>query len=123
MNQPIATRNHPSYWAFMVHRLSGLALACFLPIHLYVISLAIEGEANLDRFLHWADATPVKIAETLLVLLLASHMAGGLRLLAVEFLPWHEKLMCYTILKPVPVSNFAASLYPQRFSLIERYAL
>jgi len=90
MSQPITTRNHPSYWAFIVHRASGLALACFLPVHLYVIGLAIEGEARLDGFLSWAETLPVKLAETGLVVLLAAHMAGGLRLLAVEFLPWRD---------------------------------
>ena len=90
MNIPVATRNHPSYWAFIVHRVSGLALACFLPVHLYVIGLAIEDEAKLDGFLSWAETTPVKLAETGLVLLLGAHMAGGLRLLAVEFLPWRD---------------------------------
>ena len=38
MNTPVTTRNHPSYWAFIVHRVSGLALACFLPVHLAVVS-------------------------------------------------------------------------------------
>jgi|TARA_Y100000994_G_scaffold224392_1_gene206029 fumarate reductase subunit D len=90
MNAPVRTRNHPSYWAFIVHRVSGIGLACFLPIHLYVISLAIDGEAHLDGFLKWAETLPVKIAETGLVVLLAAHMAGGLRLLAIEFLPWRD---------------------------------
>ena len=26
-------RNHPAWWAFLVHRISGLALALFLPLH------------------------------------------------------------------------------------------
>ena len=39
-------RNHPAYWAFVVHRASGL--------------------------------------------LLAAHMTGGLRLLALEFLAWRD---------------------------------
>ena len=90
MSATVTTRNHPSYWAFVVHRVSGLALACFLPVHLYVIGLAIEGETKLDSFLHWAETIPVKLAETGLVVLLAAHMAGGLRLLAVEFLPWRD---------------------------------
>ncbi len=85
-----ATRNHPSYWAFVAHRVSGLLLAAFLPVHLYVLGLAIEGEAALDGFLRWTEAPFVKLSETLLVVLLAVHMAGGLRLLAVEFLPWRE---------------------------------
>ncbi len=61
-----------------------------MPVHLYVISLAIEGEARLDGFLSWTETLPVKLAETGLVVLLAAHMAGGLRLLAVEFLPWRD---------------------------------
>ncbi len=32
----------------------------------------------------------VKVAEWILVMLLAAHLAGGLRLLALEFLPWRD---------------------------------
>ena len=32
------SRDHPAYWAFAVHRLSGLLLALFLPAHFYVLS-------------------------------------------------------------------------------------
>jgi fumarate reductase subunit D len=89
MNHALATRNHPTYWAFLLHRISGLGLAIFLPLHLYVLSLALE-EAALDAFLRWTDVPLVKAAETALVILLAAHMAGGLRLLALEFLPWRD---------------------------------
>ncbi len=34
--------NHPAYWAFVLHRFSGLVLALFLPAHFYVLALAIE---------------------------------------------------------------------------------
>jgi fumarate reductase subunit D len=90
MNQAMATRNHPAYWAFLVHRISGLGLAIFLPLHLYVLSFALQGEAKLDNFLRWTEMPLVKFAETVLVVLLAAHMAGGLRLLAIEFLPWRD---------------------------------
>jgi fumarate reductase subunit D len=86
----MSTRNHPTYWAFVVHRISGLALAIFLPVHLYVLSLALTGPEALDGFLRWTDIPLVKVAETVLVILLAAHMAGGLRLLAIEFLPWRD---------------------------------
>ena len=76
MTQALATRNHPTYWAFVVHRVSGLALALFLPVHLYVLSLALKGAAALDDFLRWTDMPLVKVAESVLVLLLAAHMAG-----------------------------------------------
>lgn len=86
----LSARNHPTYWAFVVHRVSGVALALFLPAHFLVLGLAIEGEARLDGFLHWTERPLVKAAETALVILLAAHLTGGLRLLAVEFLPWRD---------------------------------
>jgi len=83
-------RNHPAYWAFIVHRLSGIALALFLPAHFFVLARAIEGEAALDEFLRWSHQPAVIAAELVLVTLLAAHLAGGLRILALEFLPWRD---------------------------------
>ncbi|MBI3453105.1 MAG: succinate dehydrogenase [Rhodospirillales bacterium] len=83
-------RSHANYLAFLVHRLSGLALALFLPLHFWALGRAIEGEAALDGFLRWADRPLVKFAEAGLVVLLAIHLAGGLRVLAIEFLPWRN---------------------------------
>ncbi len=83
-------RNHPGYWAFLLHRLSGIALALFLPAHFLALATALTGEAALDGFLHWTDNPLVKLAEAGLVVLLAAHLLGGLRLLALEFLPWRE---------------------------------
>ena len=90
MKYAVALRNHPTYWAFILHRISGLALAIFIPFHLYVLSMAVAGVARLDAFLDWTQQPLVKLAEVVLVVLLALHMAGGLRLLAVEFLPWRD---------------------------------
>lgn len=80
-------RNHPAYWAFVLHRVSGLLLAIFLPLHFLTLGLALEAAA-LESFLRWSAHTPVKLAEAGLVILLAAHLTGGLRLLAIEFLPW-----------------------------------
>ena len=83
-----AYRGHPGYWAYRAHRLSGLGLALFLPIHFLVLGLALEGSAALDGVLHWAERPSVKLAEAVLMVLLVVHLGGGLRLLALEFLPW-----------------------------------
>ena len=74
----------------MVHRISGLALACFLPLHFLTLGLAIDGEARLDGFLRWTRRPLVKLAETVLVFLLAVHMLGGIRVLVIENLAWRE---------------------------------
>jgi succinate dehydrogenase subunit D len=78
-------RGHPAYWAFVVHRLSGIALALFLPLHFFTLSQALARPAALNDFLAWTREPAVKVAETLLVLALAAHLAGGVRLLLVEF--------------------------------------
>jgi len=83
-------RNHPAWIAFAVHRVSGLLLALFLPLHFWALSHAIAGEAALDGFLRWTANPLVKAAETVLVVLLAAHLAGGLRVMALEFLGWRS---------------------------------
>ena len=81
---------HAGTFAALVHRVSGLALALFLPLHFWALGQAIQGEARLESFLRWTDAPLAKFAEWGLVLLLAAHLAGGLRVLALEFLPWRD---------------------------------
>ena len=86
----ITRRNHPAWWAFLVHRVSGVALALFLPAHFWALGRALEGEAALETFLAWSHQPLVIAGEWILVVLLAAHLAGGLRLLALELLPWRN---------------------------------
>jgi fumarate reductase subunit D len=90
MKNDIRSRNHPAYWAFLAHRISGVALTLFLPLHFWVLGKALQGEAKLESFLRWTDQPLVKFAEIVLVLLLAAHMAGGVRLLMLEFMAWRD---------------------------------
>jgi fumarate reductase subunit D len=84
-------RSHPTYLAFIVHRVSGLLLALFLPLHFWALGSAISGAARLDGFLRWTENPLAKAAETILVVLLAAHLAGGLRVMALEFLGWRRR--------------------------------
>ena len=86
MRSDFRARNHPAYWAFLVHRISGLSLALFLPFHFWALGQALQGEARLDDFLRWTEQPLLKFAETLLVLALAAHLTGGIRILMLEFL-------------------------------------
>lgn len=76
---------HASWWAFWLHRVSGLLLALFLPLHFLVLGQALSGPAALEGVLRLADAPLVKAAEWGLVTLLALHLTGGVRLLLIEF--------------------------------------
>ena len=79
---------HAGWWAFAVHRGSGLALAIFLPAHFLVLGQALTGAAALDGVLAWTERPLVKASEVALVFLLAVHLGGGLRLLLAEFGGW-----------------------------------
>jgi fumarate reductase subunit D len=81
-------RGNLLWLAALVHRLSGLALAIFLPLHFWALGLAIDSEARLEGFLRWTDAWSVKLAEAGLVFLLAVHLLGGVRVLLIENLSW-----------------------------------
>ncbi len=41
--------------------------------------------------LAWTEGPLVKAAEVGLIIVLAAHLTGGLRLVAVEFLPWRDR--------------------------------
>ena len=100
-------RAHPLWYAYILHRVSGLLLALFLPAHFYVLSLALN-EAALDAALAWTANPLVKVAEFGLVFLLAVHFFGGLRLLVLEMLPWtprHKTLAAGAVALSVVVSG------------------
>jgi fumarate reductase subunit D len=90
MKNDFRARNHPAYWAFIVHRASGVLLSLFLPLHFLALGQALQGAARLDALLRWTEQPLVKVGEMVLVTLLAAHLAGGLRLLMLEFLAWRD---------------------------------
>jgi succinate dehydrogenase subunit D len=83
-------RDSALWLAAIIHRLSGLALVIFLPIHFFVLGLSFHGGAKLDGFLRWSDQPLVKFAEGGLVFLLTIHLLGGLRVLVIENFDWHD---------------------------------
>lgn len=94
-------RNHRSYIASIGHRLSGIALAVFIPFHFLLLGNAFDGAKGLDQFLVYTDLPLVKIAEWGLVMMLAIHFFFGIRVLLLEFTDW-----------PNQVNRFAAWVIP-----------
>jgi fumarate reductase subunit D len=104
-------RGHPAYWAFVVHRLSGLLLALFLPLHFLALGQALSGEAALDAFLVWTQRPLLKASEVALVFLLAAHLTGGLRLLLIEFVGWRRESQKALLAAAGGAAVFCALLY------------
>jgi fumarate reductase subunit D len=85
-----ASHTQPGFAAALLHRLSGIALAIFLPLHFLALATALDGAAALDSFLAVIRAPLVKASECALGTALATHMTLGLRILAIEFLDIRE---------------------------------
>jgi len=86
-----ASHTQRGFVAAMLHRLSGIALAIFLPLHFLALATALNGAHALDSFLALTRNPWVETAEFGLVAALALHMALGLRVLAIEFLDFRER--------------------------------
>jgi fumarate reductase subunit D len=86
-----ASHRQKGFLAAVIHRLSGLVLAIFLPVHFLTLATALDGAPALDAFLTATNHPLVKAAELVLVVALATHMTLGLRVLAIEFLDFRER--------------------------------
>ena len=99
-----ASHKQRGFVAAMIHRLAGIALAIFLPIHFLALASALNGAAALDSFLAITRQPIVEFAEIGIVVALALHMTLGLRVLAIEFFDFREKTL-------VPLSVCLAAVF------------
>jgi fumarate reductase subunit D len=80
----------PGFLAALLHRLAGIALAIFLPIHFLALATALNGADALEDFLNISQTPLLKVAEGVIVVALALHLALGLRVLVIEFFSVRE---------------------------------
>ena len=85
------THWQPGFVAALLHRLSGIALAVFLPMHFIALGTALRGADALQGFLGLTHDPFVRVAEWGLVTALALHMLLGIRVLVIEWLALPER--------------------------------
>jgi fumarate reductase subunit D len=116
VNASWRNRGHPAYWAFLVHRGSGLALALFLPLHFVALARALSGVDALDSFLALTRSPWVAASEIGLVFALAAHLTGGLRLLVIEFFGWRREAQRALIAVAGGIAAFCALVFALRLA-------
>lgn len=97
--------------AWLLHRLSGVALAVYLIPHFVSVNAARGGPAALDSELAGFASPLFAAAEYVLVLTVAFHLLNGLRIIAIDFfdLSRSQKLLFWLVMAGCTAVFLAAS--------------
>jgi succinate dehydrogenase / fumarate reductase cytochrome b subunit len=82
-------------WAWVLHRLAGLALIFYLCLHIWVINSLTHGEQVFNTVMTFLNSTPFKLLETGLWGVILFHAFNGVRIVIVDFFKGslaHKKL-------------------------------
>jgi succinate dehydrogenase / fumarate reductase cytochrome b subunit len=71
-------------WAFWLHRLSGLAIAFYLLLHILVISTVVGGAGNFDAAMKSLKAPIWVLLEMGLIGCILIHGLNGIRILLFD---------------------------------------
>jgi succinate dehydrogenase / fumarate reductase, cytochrome b subunit len=94
-------------WAFMLNRLTALALTFYLILHLVVLNKLTQGAQAYDEFVLFAQLPLIKLGEILLIAAVFLHGLNGLRLIFAAFgigLRYQKLLFGITLLVTIVVS-------------------
>jgi len=72
-------------WAFILNRLTALALTFYLGLHLVVLNKLTQGAQAYDDFVTFAQLPLVKVGEVILITAVVLHGLNGLRLTLLAF--------------------------------------
>lgn len=82
-------------WAWIMHRLAGLALIFYLSLHLWVVNTLTLGPDKFNNVMNFLGSPLFKIVETLLWAVILFHAFNGIRIVIVDFFKgslYHKKL-------------------------------
>ncbi len=85
-------RGREGQWAFVLHRLSGVALALYLMLHVLDISLVMYGpDGPFNAFLAFYHQWPFRIGLILIMAAVVYHAFNGLRIILMDMTSWGTK--------------------------------
>ncbi|NBC18588.1 MAG: succinate dehydrogenase, cytochrome b556 subunit [Bacteroidetes bacterium] len=108
-------------FAWILHRLTGLALVAYLVIHVWGLRALTDAEA-FNHLIAKYHAPIFKVGEFLLLGAVAYHALNGLRIVLIDFLGWspnHRKL--FWTLGFVALVILIVGGYPSIASLVSYY--
>ena len=91
-------------WAWILHRLSGLALIFYLCLHIWVINTLTKGPDKFNEIMRFLNSTPFKYLEVGLWGIILFHAFNGVRIIFVDFFKgslYHKKLFFLLIVSDI----------------------
>lgn len=95
--------------AFVIHRVTGVALVIFLFLHIWTLSAILKGPQALQQALHKFDNPIGYTMEYALLLAVIVHLINGIRITIADFLAltevqtrmlWYSVTICILIALP-----------------------
>ena len=80
-------RLHVGTWAWVFHRISGLALILYLPLHIWVTHYVARGPEEFNRVMAAVSTRLFKVVEVFLLAAVLYHAFNGLRVILID-LEW-----------------------------------
>jgi succinate dehydrogenase / fumarate reductase cytochrome b subunit len=78
-------RRQAGSWAFILNRLTALALTFYLGLHLLVLNKLTQGAQAYNDFVAFAQTPLLKVGEVILIAAVVLHGLNGLRLTLLAF--------------------------------------
>lgn len=95
-------RGREGQLAFYLHRISGVALALYLMLHVFDISLVMYGpDGPFNAFLFFYHQWPFRVGLVLIIAGVVYHGLNGLRIILLDFTSWaikYQRAMWYGVL-------------------------
>lgn len=88
-------------WAWIIHRISGLALTAYLYVHIYALSTLTKGKEAFDAEMALFQKPLFKFLEWLLFAFVLAHTLNGIRIVLVDFgkgAYYHKKAFAYLMI-------------------------
>jgi succinate dehydrogenase / fumarate reductase, cytochrome b subunit len=78
-------RWHLGYVAWLLNRITGIAIAFYLAIHIWVIHHLTQGPAGFNKVMNFVQQPLFKLGEIGLLGVILYHAMNGLRILCIEW--------------------------------------
>lgn len=99
IKENLSYRKDSGSWAWILHRISGIALIAYVFMHIWSLSPLAQGEKAFNDKMELYSTTIFSVIEWLLFAFVLFHSLNGIRIVLVDWADgarYHKQLYLYT---------------------------